>query len=105
MWKMAAAGVTALFVGMSPVAYAQSYSVETRDRLSASDWNALTDFRIELVKGALQLTPDQAKYWPAVEEAIRARAKNRQARVAKTVETLGKRPDDVSRYAVSDPVL
>ena len=69
MWKMAAAGVTALFVGMSPVAYAQSYSVETRDRLSASDWNALTDYRIDLVKGALQLTPDQVKYWPAVEDS------------------------------------
>jgi len=106
MWKMAAAGVTALFVGMSPVAYAQSYSVETRDRLSASDWNALTDYRIDLVKGALQLTPDQVKYWPAVEEAIRARAKNRQARVAKIVETVGKRADD-SRMEVlrnSDPV-
>jgi hypothetical protein len=30
----------------------------------------------------LQLTPDQAKYWPAVEEAIRNRAMGRQVRLA-----------------------
>jgi len=29
----------------------------------------------------LQLTPDQAKYWPAVEEAIRARAMARHQRL------------------------
>jgi hypothetical protein len=42
--------------------------------------------RINLVKAALQLTPDQEKYWPAIEEAIRARAKDRQARL-QNVET------------------
>ena len=95
MWrKIAAAGVTALFVTASPVAYAQSSSADTRERLSASDWNTLTDMRIDLVKGALQLTPDQAKYWPAVEEAIRTRAKDRQARGAKIAETVGRRADD-----------
>ena len=95
MWrKIAAAGVTALFVTASPVAYAQSSSADTRERLSASEWNALTDMRIDLVKSALQLTPDQAKYWPAVEEAIRTRAKDRQARGAKIAETVGKRADD-----------
>src|SRR5215470_2495987 len=30
--------------------------------------------RIGIVKAVLQLTPEQAKYWPAVEEAIRGRA-------------------------------
>jgi hypothetical protein len=54
----------------------------------------LTDARIELVKAALQLTPDQMKYWPAVEDAIRVRAQNRQARIARIVETVGKRSDD-----------
>jgi hypothetical protein len=38
--------------------------------------------RIDVVKAALQLTPDQEKYWPAIEGAIRARAKDRQARFA-----------------------
>src|SRR5262249_10776860 len=35
----------------------------------AADLKALTDARIGIVKAALQLTPEQAKYWPAVEEA------------------------------------
>jgi hypothetical protein len=94
MWKFATAGVTALFVTASPVVYAQSSSFEARDRLTSSEWNALTDLRIDLVKGALQLTPDQTKLWPAVEEAIRNRAKNRQTRLQKIVETVGAKVDD-----------
>jgi hypothetical protein len=42
----------------------------------------LTDARINIVKAVLQLTPDQEKYWPAIEDAIRARLKDRQARAA-----------------------
>ena len=42
----------------------------------------MTDIRINVVKAALQLTPDQQKYWPPIEDAIRARAKDRQARFA-----------------------
>src|SRR6516164_11406315 len=65
-----------------------SYCISTRLRgdpsggapLSAADWGKLTDLRIDLVKAALKLTPEQEKYWPAVEDAIRTRAKNRQAR-------------------------
>jgi hypothetical protein len=53
----------------------------------------LTDARIEITKDALQLTPEQQKYWSAVEDAIRNRAKNRQARVAKTVERLNEMSD------------
>ena len=53
---------------------------------SAADLNALTDARVGIIKAALQLTPDQEKYWPAVEEAIRARAKNRQARFERVAE-------------------
>jgi zinc resistance-associated protein len=44
--------------------------------------NALTDARIGIVKAALQLTPEQAKFWPAVEEALRNRAMGRQVRLA-----------------------
>jgi hypothetical protein len=53
-----------------------------RQRLSAAQLSALTDARINIVYNALQMTPDQEKYWPAVEDAIRTRAKNRQARIA-----------------------
>jgi hypothetical protein len=66
----------------------------------------VTDLRIDLVKGALQLTPDQAKYWPAIEEAIRTKAKNRQARLEKIVETVGARADNGPMEALRnrDPV-
>ena len=50
--------------------------------------------RIDLVKAALLLTPDQQKYWPAIENAIRARAEDRKARLAKIAETVGKRADE-----------
>ena len=106
MLKTATAAVTALFLTTSSLAYAQSPSIEAPERLSTAEWNTLTDLRIDLVKGALQLTPDQAKHWPAIEDAIRTRAKDRQARIAKIKETMGKRSDE-SRIEVlrnRDPI-
>ena len=89
MLKTVAAGMTALFVTASSLAYAQAPSATTTTggeqenaRPSAADLNALTDARIGIVKAALQLTPEQAKYWPAVEEAIRNRSMGRQTRLA-----------------------
>ena len=84
----------------SPLAHAQTPSAATEDRLKTSerlsqtDRNALTDLRMDLVKGALQLTPEQQKYWPPVENAIRARAEDRRDRFAKIAETMGKRADE-----------
>lgn len=49
----------------------------------AADRNTLTDMRIDLVKAALQLTPEQEKYWPAVESAIRSRADDRKGCLAR----------------------
>ena len=89
MSKTVAAGLTALFVTASSLAYAQAPSAtnttggeQENARPSAADLNALTDARIGIVKAALQLTPEQAKYWPPVEEAIRNRAMGRQVRLA-----------------------
>jgi hypothetical protein len=65
---------------------AETSSTVGMQRPSAADLNSLTDMRVGIVKAALQLTPDQEKYWPAVEEAIRARAKNRQARLERVAE-------------------
>ena len=48
-----------------------SYTVYAQE--SQSDTKRLTDLRVGLVHAALQLTPEQEKYWPALEEAIRAR--------------------------------
>jgi hypothetical protein len=93
MLKTVAVGATALFVATSPLTYAQTPSA-TPGRLSAADWNTLTDLRIDLIKAALQLTPDQMKYWPAVENAIRNRAQDRQARIAKLAETVGSKIDE-----------
>ena len=88
MLKTVAIGLTALIVTASSLAYAQTPSTTTTGggqddtKLSAADLNALTDARINIVKAALQLTPEQAKYWPPVEEAIRNRSMGRQVRLA-----------------------
>jgi hypothetical protein len=52
------------------------------ERLTAADMSALTDARVAVVKAALQLTPEQMKLWPAVEDAIRSRAMARHLRLA-----------------------
>ena len=62
MLKVLAGAATALFVAASPLAYAQTPSAAAPERISAADWNKLTDLRIDLVKSALQLTPDQQNY-------------------------------------------
>jgi hypothetical protein len=62
---------------------------------SAADLNSLTDARVAMTKAALQLTPDQEKYWPAVEDAIRARAKNRQARLERVAELRDSSPMEI----------
>src|ERR1700760_4186888 len=73
---------------------AQSTAPTSPERLNAADRGNLTDMRIDLAKAALQLTPDQEKLWPPVEAAIRARAEDRKARVAKIQETVGRRVDE-----------
>ena len=96
MVKTVLVGTAVLFVTASPIALAQTppSPVPLEQRLSPVDQNSLTDMRVDLVKAALQLTPDQQKYWPAIESAIRARAEDRKARLAKIAETVGKRVDE-----------
>jgi LTXXQ motif family protein len=97
MMKIVVVGTTALFLTASSIANAQSSqtsSPATPERLNATERNTLTDMRVDLVKAALQLTPDQEKLWPPVESAIRARAEDRKARVAKIQETVGRRADE-----------
>ena len=96
MMKIVVVGATALFLTASPIAHAQTPSPATPERVKAADRNTLTDMRIDLTKAALQLTPDQEKYWPAVESAIRARTEDRRARLAKISETVGMRADQNS---------
>jgi hypothetical protein len=91
--------VTALFIVGAPVAHAQQSasgpgSPPESGRLSQSEFKMLTDIRVGVTKAALQLTPDQEKLWPAVEEAIRARAETRYRRLAALRERLDQ-PRDI----------
>ena len=99
MMKIILLGTNALFLTASSIANAQSTQTSSTataspERLNAADRNNLTDMRIDLVKAALQLTPAQEKLWPPVESAIRARAEDRKARIAKIQETVGRRADE-----------
>jgi hypothetical protein len=108
MSKIVLAAATAIILTASSVANAQSPQATSAppERLNAADRNVLTDMRIDLVKAALQLTPEQEKLWPPVESAIRARADNRRGRIARLQETVGRLADE-SRLEVlrnRDPV-
>jgi Spy/CpxP family protein refolding chaperone len=96
MIMKAAIAATAVLITASPLAYAEDTSSNTvgMTHPSAEDLKSLTDARVAMIQAALQLTPDQEKYWPAVEEAIRARAKNRQARLAQVAELRDSSPMD-----------
>lgn len=94
MIKKITVAATAILITASPLAYAAetSSTVGMRHPITGADLNALTDARVGIIKAALQLTPDQEKYWPAVEEAIRARAKNQQARFERVAELRDSNP-------------
>ncbi len=111
MLRMAAAGAIALLVTGSPAVYGQSTSATeaaggSAEQSTADEAATLTDARVEIVKAALQLTPDQQKYWPPIEDAIRARAKNRQERLASAMQRAEQRQDrgPVEALRNRDPV-
>ena len=72
------AGIAALAIAGSTAVYAQHgpWSHE-HARLSPQDRVAFADARIAAVKAGLELTPDQQKLWPPVEQAVRDFAKLR----------------------------
>ena len=84
MLKRVIAPLAFLVVAGSSLAYAQDTSPPIP---SQTDLKVVTDARIGVVKAALQLTPEQEKLWPPVEEAIRARA---EARYNRMVAVAGK---------------
>ena len=102
MVKTAIGVMTALFIVGAPIiVHAQDASAteDARDseRLSPTEFKMLTDVRVGIVKLALQLTPEQQQYWPAVEEAIRARSEARYRRLS-TFE------DRAGQWREADPV-
>lgn len=97
MLKTILAGTTALMIGASCLAYAQQPAAgpaggQEHWRPSQADLTAFTDARIAALKAGLQLTADQEKNWPAVEQAMRDVAKARAQRMAE--HRSGEHPTD-----------
>ena len=86
MKKTIIAGLTALAITAPALSLAQQPPVGAPEhehwRPSPADLKAFTDARIAGLKAGLQLTPDQDKKWPPVEQAIRDMAQARQQRMA-----------------------
>ena len=92
MKKVLLAGVAALAIAGSTVAYAQHRQwFHEHMRVSPEDRAALTDARIAAVKAGLKLTPDQEKLWPPVEAAVRDFAK---LRIDRANARMNAKPDD-----------
>jgi zinc resistance-associated protein len=85
---IAAAAAALLLPVLSSGAYAEPPKQEASApwKLSDEDRAALVDARVAGLKAGLKLTAAQEKNWPAVETAIRDRAKARAARWAEWVE-------------------
>lgn len=85
--------VTALILAGAPMAHAQGAAgvgdPKDNGRLNQTEFKILTDTRVGMVKVALQLTPEQQQYWPAVEDAIRARSEARFRRLSSLEQGMG----------------
>src|ERR1700689_2383696 len=77
MKKMLLAGVAAVAIAGSSLAYAHHQEWLHHARMSPEESPAFADARIAAVKAGLKLTPDQEKLWPPVEAAVRDFAKLR----------------------------
>jgi hypothetical protein len=86
MWKTVLAGSTAIAIAGATLAYAQQGTggrdVAPRWRPSAEDISAFGDARIAALHAGLKLNAEQEKNWPAMENALRDRAKQRSERFA-----------------------
>ncbi len=124
MWKPVVVATAALAIAGSSIVYAQqrfgesdgyrdSPRFEHRHHLSPEDRAAFVDARIAALKAGLELTPDQAKNWPAFEQAVRdmaqLRAQRRAAREAREqnpsqtpapFDRLSQRADNMAKASV-----
>ncbi|MGA8654031.1 MAG: Spy/CpxP family protein refolding chaperone [Xanthobacteraceae bacterium] len=91
MWKPVVVATAAFAIAGSSIVYAQQHfgegdrdgpRFEHRHRLSPEDRAAFVEARIAALKAGLELTPDQAKNWPAFEQALREMAQLRAERRA-----------------------
>jgi zinc resistance-associated protein len=106
MWKPVVVVAAALTVASLSVVYAQQgYGRDDGNvgrryqhlRMSAEDIAAFTDARIAALKAGLELTPDQAKNWPAFEQALRGMAELRAQR-RKAREELAQNPTTITPF-------
>ena len=82
---------------------AQTVGVGSKSTISEADFRELTERRIDVVRTALQLSAEQEKYWGPIDEAIRLRAKGRQARLADISSRLAKLKEAGPIAILSDP--
>jgi len=100
MKKVFLAGIAALAIAGSTVAYAQNRQwFHEHMRVSPEDRAAFADARIAAVHAGLKLTADQEKLWPAVETAARDFAK---LRIDRANARINAKPDDAQ--TPDDPV-
>jgi LTXXQ motif family protein len=100
MKKVFLAGIAALAIAGSTVAYAQNRQwFHEHMRVSPEDRAAFADARIAAVHAGLKLTADQEKLWPAVETAARDFAK---LRIDRANARMNAKPDDAQTS--DDPV-
>jgi zinc resistance-associated protein len=101
MWKPVMIAMAALAVGGSSIVYAQqrdsgrdgNVQFKHHRRVSPEERAAFIDARIAALKAGLELTPDQAKNWPAFEQALRDMAQLRaQLRAAREARKLNPQP-------------
>jgi hypothetical protein len=87
MSKLVVAGLAAaLLFGASLLpshAQAPSAAAGIPEGLTEALSKAMIERRIDVLKTTLGVTSEQARYWPAVEEAIRGRLTARQQRLAR----------------------
>jgi len=92
MWKPIAAGAAALLIASSSVVYAQyrpGREGPQARRPSVEDLNAYGEARLAALKAGLVLTAEQARNWPAFEQAARDFAKLRIDRANASANTSG----------------
>ncbi|MFY9874528.1 MAG: Spy/CpxP family protein refolding chaperone [Rhodomicrobium sp.] len=106
------AGLTAIALLSPSLSFAeetpspQGATEQEHWRPSPEDLKAFTDARVAGLKAGLQLTPDQEKKWPVVEQAIRDMAKSRQERMAAWREhSKGDKVDSIARIRARADVM
>jgi hypothetical protein len=81
MWKAALAGALTLATGMTSLAVADTLNVPQAGYQQGAGGPAIKESHIARLRAALNLKPEQQRYWGPVESALRALARQ-QSRVA-----------------------